>query len=108
MKAFMISAVLCGFAGMINSSQLNAATPYMGETTLVSLLTMLMLGATFYRIGVFNVPGTIVGALLVNIINNGMVLIGAATWQQYLVQGLVMLSAVTLVTLIKLKAKKIN
>ena len=56
--------------------------------------------------GVFNVPGTIVGALLVNIINNGMVLIGAKTWQQYLVQGLVMLVAVTLVTLLKLKAKK--
>lgn len=106
MKAFIISAVLCGLAGMINASQLNAASPYLGETTLVNLLTMLMLGATFYRVGVFNVPGTIVGALLVNIINNGMVLIGAKTWQQYLVQGLVMLVAVTLVTLLKLKAKK--
>lgn len=106
MKAFIISAVLCGLAGMINASQLNAASPYMGETTLVNLLTMLMLGATFYRIGVFNVPGTIVGALLVNIINNGMVLNGAKTWQQYLVQGIIMLSAVTLVTLLKIRAKK--
>lgn len=108
MKAFIISAILCGLAGMINASQLNAASPYLGETTLVNLLTMLMLGATFYRVGVFNVPGTIVGALLVNIINNGMVLIGAKTWQQYLVQGLVMLVAVTLVTLLKLKAKRSN
>lgn len=108
MKAFIISAVLCGLAGMINASQLNAASPYLGETTLVNLLTMLMLGATFYRVGVFNVPGTIVGALLVNIINNGMVLIGAKTWQQYLVQGLVMLVAVTLVTLLKIKAKRSN
>lgn len=108
MKAFIISAVLCGLAGMINASQLNAASPYLGETTLVNLLTMLMLGATFYRVGVFNVPGTIVGALLVNIINNGMVLIGAKTWQQYLVQGIVMLVAVTLVTLLKIRAKKSN
>lgn len=106
MKAFMISAVLCGFAGMINASQLNAASPYLGETTLVNLLTMLMLGATFYKIGSFNVPGTIVGSLLVNIINNGMVLIGAKTWQQYLVQGCVMLVAVTLVTVLRIRAAK--
>lgn len=106
MKAFIISAVLCGFAGVINASQLNSASPYLGETTLVNLLTMLMLGATFYRIGVFNVFGTIVGALLVNIINNGMTLIGAKTWQQYLVQGTVMLVAVTLVTLLRIRASK--
>lgn len=106
MKSFIICATLCGLAGVINSSQLNAATPYLGTSTLVSLLTMLMLGATFYRSGVFNVPGTIVGALLVNIINNGMVLIGAATWQQYLVQGMIMLFAVTMVTVMNIKAKK--
>ena len=106
MKAFVISSVLCGLAGVINSSQLNAATPYLGTTTLVSLLTMLMLGATFYRLGVFNVPGTIVGALLVNIINNGMVLIGATTWQQYIVQGGIMLLAVTVITIMNVRAKK--
>ena len=105
MKSFVISAVLCGLGGIINASQLNAASPYMGTTTLVSLLTMLMLGATFYRIGVFNVPGTIVGALLVNIINNGMVLLGATTWQQYVVQGGIMLFAVTLVSVMNIRAK---
>ncbi|MBC5689516.1 ABC transporter permease [Mediterraneibacter sp. NSJ-55] len=105
MKSFVISAVLCGLGGIINASQLNAASPYMGTTTLVSLLTMLMLGATFYRIGVFNVPGTIVGALLVNIINNGMVLLGATTWQQYVVQGGIMLFAVTLVSVMNIRAR---
>ena len=106
MKAFIISAVLCGVAGVVNASQINAATPYLGTSTLVNLLTMLMLGATFYRPGAFNVPGTIVGALIVNIINNGMVLIGAKTWQQYTVQGGVMLLAVTMITILNIRAKK--
>ncbi|MCI8835990.1 MAG: ABC transporter permease [Ruminococcus sp.] len=106
MKAFIISAVLCGLAGIINASQLNMANPYMGETTLVNLLTMLMLGATFYRIGEFNVPGTIVGALLVNIINNGMVLVGAETWQQFVLQGAIMLGAVTLITILRARVSK--
>ena len=106
MKAFIISAMLCGVAGIVNASQINAATPYLGTSTMVNLLTMLMLGATFYRIGVFNVPGTLVGALLVNVINNGMVLIGAKTWQQYVVQGAVMLAAVTIITILNVRARK--
>ena len=92
--------------GIVNASQINAATPYLGTSTMVNLLTMLMLGATFYRIGVFNVPGTLVGALLVNVINNGMVLIGAKTWQQYVVQGAVMLAAVTIITILNVRARK--
>lgn len=106
MKSFIISAFLCGIAGVINTSQINTANPFMGETTLVNVLTMLMLGATFYRIGVFNVPGTIVGALLINIINNGMVMVGAKPWQQYAVQGLIMITAVTLITLIRRRAAR--
>lgn len=106
MKAFIISAMLCGVAGIVNASQINAATPYLGSSTLVNLLTMLMLGATFYRAGVFNVPGTLVGALLVNVINNGMVLIGAETWQQYAVQGIVMLAAVTIITILNARSRK--
>lgn len=106
MKAFIISAALCGVAGIVNASQLNAATPYLGTSTMVNLLTMLMLGATFYRTGVFNVPGTLVGALLVNVINNGMVLIGAQTWQQYAVQGAVMLAAVTIITILNARSRK--
>lgn len=106
MRAFIISAMLCGVAGIVNASQINAATPYLGTSTMVNLLTMLMLGATFYRIGVFNVPGTLVGALLVNVINNGMVLIGAKTWQQYVVQGAVMLAAVTIITILNVRARK--
>lgn len=106
MKAFMISAALCGVAGIVNASQVNAATPYLGTSTLVSLLTILMLGATFWRPSVFNVPGTIVGAILVNVINNGMVLIGAETWQQYVVQGAVMLAAVTIITILNARSRK--
>ena len=65
------------------NSRINAKYSYtlLGDLTLLNVLTMLMLGATFYRLGSFNVFGTIIGAILVNIINNGMVMIGATTWQ---------------------------
>ena len=40
------------------------------------------------------------------VINNGMVLIGAKTWQQYVVQGAVMLAAVTIITILNVRARK--
>lgn len=108
MKSFIICAVLCGFAGIINGSMLNSASAYMGDTTLLNALMMLMLGATFYRVGVFNIPGTILGALLVNILTNGMTMAGAATWQKYIVQGIVMLFAVVTVTVIRARTAKLD
>lgn len=108
MKSFILCSVLCGFAGIIQGSMLNSATPFMGDLTLLNALTMLMLGATFYKIGTFNVFGTIVGAVLVNMINNGMVMVGASTWQKYAVQGLIMIVAVTAVTVIRARAAKRN
>ncbi len=106
MKSFIICAMLCGFAGIINSSQISSANPGMGDTVLSNVLTNLMLGASFYRLGVFNVPGTVVGAILISVITNGMVLMGAATWQQHLVKGLIMIIAVTFITLGRVKATK--
>lgn len=108
MKSFILCSVLCGFAGVIQGSMLNTATPFLGDLTLLNVLTMLMLGATFYRLGSFNVFGTIIGAILVNIINNGMVMIGATTWQKYAIQGLIMLIAVTVITLIRYRETRKN
>ena len=78
----------------------------MGDTVLTNVLTILMLGASFYKLGVFNVPGTIVAAILVGVITNGMVLLGSTTWQQYSVKGILMIVAVTFITLGRRKSQK--
>lgn len=106
MKSFVLCALLCGFAGIINSSQIASGNPGMGDTVLTNVLTILMLGASFYKLGVFNVPGTIVAAILVGVITNGMVLLGSTTWQQYSVKGILMIVAVTFITLGRRKSQK--
>ena len=106
MKSFVLCAILCGFAGIVNSSQLGSGNPGMGDTVLTNVLTNLMLGASFYKLGVFNVPGTIVGALLISVITNGMVLLGSTTWQQYLVKGIIMIFSVTFITLGRARTQK--
>lgn len=104
--SFIFCAFLCGFAGVVQSSQLNSSSPYMGNLSLINALTVLMLGATFLKMGVFNIPGTIVGSILFTIINFGLVMVGAPSFVKDFVQGGILLFAVSAVTIIKKKQNK--
>lgn len=105
-KAFIICSVLCGLAGIIQSSQLNSANPYMGDVSLINALTVLMLGATFLRIGVFNIPGTLVASLLFQIISFGLVIVDAPGFLKDFIQGGILLFALSFVTLVKKRQNK--
>ena len=108
LKGFVIGALLCGIGGVMLSSQLNRAGPEMGESTLENGLTAIMLGATFLRPGVFNIPGTILGALIVVILSNGFTMISAPAYARDLIMALVMIVAVTAVTVLRKRTEKIN
>lgn len=100
LKGFLICAFLCGISGVVQASMSNGAGPYLGDTFFLQALMVVMLGATFKQ-GVFNVPGTIIGAILVTILSNGMTLLRLDTHARYIIQGLVLLSAVSIVAVIR-------
>lgn len=99
-KAFVICALLCALAGILQTSMLNSASPYMGSDSLINALTVLMLGATFIKTGVYNIPGTIVASFLLRVISFGMTMMGAPSFAFDLVQGGLLLMSVSMVTLI--------
>lgn len=99
-KAFVICALLCAVAGVLQTSMLNSATPYMGSDALMNSLTVLMLGATFIKPGVYNIPGTIVASFLLRVISFGMTMMSAPSFAFDLVQGGLLLFSVSLVTVI--------
>lgn len=105
-KAFLICALLCGIAGVIQTSMLNSATPYMGTDSLMNALTVLMLGATFIKPGVYNIPGTIVASFLLRVISFGMTMMSAPSFAFDLVQGGLLLFSVSLVTVIHTRQSK--
>lgn len=105
-KAFVICALLCAIAGIMQTSMLNSATPYMGADSLMNALTVLMLGATFIKPGVFNIPGTIVASLLLRVISFGMTMMSAPSFAFDLVQGGLLLFSVSLVTVIHARQSK--
>lgn len=99
-KAFVICALLCAIAGIMQTSMLNSATPYMGTDSLMNALTVLMLGATFIKPGVYNIPGTIMASFLLRVISFGMTMMSAPSFAFDLVQGGLLLFSVSLVTVI--------
>lgn len=100
-KAFVLCSLCCGAAGLIQSSMLNGSAQGMGDNMLNYGMTVLMLGACFLRLGVFNVPGTIVGSLFIAIIANGMTIMGSSVASKEIILGSVMLLATTAVTIFK-------
>lgn len=101
LKAFVLCSMFSAFAGIIHCSTNGGAIYTLGDNALINGFTILMLGATFYRIGVFNVPGTIVGAIIISALDNGLTMVGSDTVGKYLVKGLVLLGSVFLVTVLR-------
>ncbi|MEF9975028.1 MAG: ABC transporter permease, partial [Clostridia bacterium] len=106
MIAFVICAVCGGFAGMLQCSILNAATPTAGDSNFLKALSTCMLGATFLSPGVYNIPGTFVGAIMLGIIDNGLTMVGASYFMKDIINGLVLVLAVGMVSLSQKKTLK--
>ena len=105
-KGFVITALCCALAGIMQGSQMNAASPTLGENMFVPALTTVFLGATYGKIGVFNVPGTLVGAVLYALINQGLLMISSDLWLKNYVQGGMLLFALVMVVVIRARERK--
>lgn len=107
LKGFLLCALLCGVAGIVQGSMLNGSTTSSGSSMLNTCLTVLMLGATFYRVGVYNIPGTIVAALLMTVVTNGMTMLSATPAAKNYVNSFILLLSVTLVSIIRKKSVRV-
>lgn len=105
-KGFMLCGLLCGLAGVVQGSMSNGATPTLGANMMIFAIIVLMIGAMFNKVGVFNIPGTIVGALLLAVVNNGLVMVDAAAWVKDLVLGSLLFASVSAVIIIRKRIAK--
>lgn len=103
---FVLCSVLCGLAGVMQASMTKTSTITCGDSALMNGLSVMMIGATFMKPGVFNVAGTIVGALLVAMLNNGLVIVGLSQWIRDLISGLILIAAIIMVVVFKHRASK--
>lgn len=93
--ALGISAACAALGGMIVAANLGVGRPQgVGDTYLLDAFAAAFIGASTLRPGRFHIIGTVIGVLLIGVINNGLSIMGVETFWQYAVRGVILLLAV--------------
>ncbi len=98
-KIFMVMGGLCAIAAAISSARLNAATNALGTLDELYVIAAAVIGGTSLAGGVGTIAGALLGALVMQSLQSGMVLMGMDTPLQSIVVGVVLVFAVWLDTL---------
>ena len=93
-QVFMLTAALAGVSGMILASRLYSGQPNAALSYELDAIAAAVLGGTSLNGGYGTVVGTMIGALTIGVINNGMNLMNVPYFYQMVVKGLVILVAV--------------
>lgn len=96
LTVFVIMGVLAAIAGLIATARLNAGTNSAGELAELSVIAAAVIGGTSLSGGVGSIPGAMIGAVLMESLRNGMVLMDLPSALQNVVQGAVLVLAVWL------------
>jgi ribose transport system permease protein len=93
---YAMSGLAAGVGGCIQASQLNTGTPNVGLMYEMYVIAAVVVGGTSLSGGSGRVLGTLIGAFIISVIQNGMNLLGIESYTQNVVLGLVILAAVLL------------
>lgn len=101
----VLNATLAALAGILYAGRLQSARYTLGENDLMMVIAAVIIGGTSLFGGKGTVMGSIIGALIMGMVNNGLVLMGLNVDQQLIFRGLIIIFAVTL-TMGNLRKKK--
>jgi len=93
-SVYVIGGLLTGLAGMILMARLSSAQPASGEMFELDAIAAVVLGGTSLSGGRGVVWGTLIGALIIGILNNSLNLLGVSSFYQLVAKGLIILLAV--------------
>lgn len=93
---YTISGFMASIAGIILTSRLNSAQPTAGQSYEMDAIAAVVLGGTSLSGGKGRLFGTLIGALIIGTINNGLNLLGVSSFYQQIVKGVVIIIAVLL------------
>ncbi len=96
MTVYIISGALAGLAGMVLAARTGSALPQAGIAFELDAIAAVVIGGTSLSGGVGRVTGTLLGALLISVVNNGLDLMGVQSFYQQIVKGMLIVGAVML------------
>lgn len=91
---FALSGMLAGLAGIILSARIGSGNPQLGTGIELDAIAAAVIGGTSFNGGIGTVWGTIVGALIIGVINNGMDLLNISPFMQQVVKGTIIVLAI--------------
>ncbi len=94
MFVYMFAGFCSAIAGLIWASQLGAATPKVGEAFELDAIAAAVLGGTSLSGGIGTIGGTLIGAFVIGVLGDGMVMIGVSSFWQMVIKGTVIVLAV--------------
>ncbi|GGF73491.1 sugar ABC transporter permease [Paracoccus acridae] len=93
---YVISGGLAAIAGMILTARTGSALPQAGVAYELDAIAAVVIGGTSLAGGIGRVTGTVIGALLIGVMNNGLDLLGVESYYQQVIKGGLIVAAVML------------
>ena len=95
-KAFVYNGILCAIAGIVLMSRINSGQPAGGVGYEFDAITAVVVGGTSLMGGTGTITGTVIGALIIGVINNILNLLNVSSYWQQIIKGLIIAIAVIL------------
>ena len=105
-KIFMTMGILVGISAALSIARLNAAVSGLGTLSELYVIAAAVIGGTSLAGGIGTVPGAILGALVMQSLQSGMVLVGVGAPVQDVVLGVVLVFAVAIDTIYRRRAAR--
>ncbi|QHN03021.1 ABC transporter permease [Granulicella sp. WH15] len=92
---YCFSAVCAGLVGLVIASQLESAHPATGESFELNAIAAVVLGGTSLMGGRGSIGGSLIGAFVIGVLADGLVMLGVSEFWQIVIKGVVIVLAVT-------------
>lgn len=95
LMVYVVAGVIYGIAALLLIARTNVGDPNAGQTDNLDAITAVVLGGTSLFGGRGTIIGTLIGALIIGVVRNGLVLMGVAATYQILITGILVILAVS-------------
>jgi len=94
--AYGLCGLLTGLAGVVLAARITTGQPNAGQAYELDAIAAVVIGGTSLSGGVGSVLGTVLGVLLIGVINNGLDLLSVSSYYQAVIKGVIIVGAVWL------------